>query len=158
MGMIQKTHKVFLTMRYMLCFLSLLAVVNVHAADNDPVATRQAIFKKMLRTAYEPMGLMVRERDPYKADKFRTYATALQTLAREPWTHFPAGSTQGKVKAEIWQNPVAFKKAQDDFVAKVDTLANSSKNAQQLADVKPSYQAVAQSCKSCHNDFRRWFW
>lgn len=142
-------------MRYLLISLGLLATISHFAHAADETATRQAIFKKMLRTAYEPMGLMVRERDPYKADKFRDYALALQTLARQPWTHFPAGSTQGKVKADIWQKPAAFKAAQDDFVAKVDTLANTAKNTPDLASVKPSYQAVAQSCKSCHNDFRR---
>ncbi|WP_333700695.1 cytochrome c, partial [Rivihabitans pingtungensis] len=126
-----------------------------HAAD--PAATaeaRVAAFKKMLRT-FEPMGTVVRERDPYRKDAFAEQAKTLQMLAREPWPLFVPGTAVGKSRAkpEIWSQPDAFKKEQQGMIVAVDALAASAQ-AGDIKDIRAKYATLANTCKSCHDSFR----
>jgi cytochrome c556 len=70
----------------------------------QPVTKREAIFHNMLR-AFEPMGLMVRGREPYESDKFLKNAVALETLGKQPWSYFTAGSYYSPTRAKptVWQ-------------------------------------------------------
>lgn len=126
-----------------------------HAAD--PAATaeaRVAAFKKMLRT-FEPMGTVVRDREPYRKDAFAEQAKTLQMLAREPWPLFVPGTAVGKSRAkpEIWSQPDAFKKEQQGMIVAVDALAASAQ-AGDIKDIRAKYATLANTCKSCHDSFR----
>jgi cytochrome c556 len=117
-------------------------------------AERQHAFKQVLLD-FEPMGLMVRERDPYKKDVFIKHADALKLAARQPFTLFVPNSIDGKSRAkpEIWSQPARFDAEKTRFLAAVDALDGVARSGD-LAAIKKSYAVVAQSCKSCHDSFR----
>ena len=121
----------------------------------QPVTERNKIFKQMIR-AFEPIGLMARGKEPFAADKAIASATELKRLSTLPWNHFPAGSDYAptKAKAAIWEKPTEFKRAQDEFVAAADKLASAAQ-ARELDTLQPAYEAVHQSCSSCHKAYRR---
>lgn len=129
-------------------------LLSLPAYAADPISARQAEFKKILR-AFEPMGTMVRDRDPYKADAFLQHAQALKTLSHTPWPHFVAGTHTGKTraKAEIWSRAAEFKTEQNTFIQRVDDLVAAAKSSD-IQKIRPVYNALAQSCKSCHDSFR----
>ena len=123
----------------------------------DPAATAEArvqAFNKMLRT-FEPLGLVVRDREPYRKEAFAEQAKTLQTLARDPWPLFVPGSAVGKsrAKAEVWSQPDAFKKEQQGMIAAVDALASSAQTGD-MKDIRAKYATLANTCKSCHDSFR----
>ncbi|MDN0075571.1 cytochrome c [Crenobacter sp. SG2303] len=137
--------------RFLVCCTLLAASATAFAS---PYQDRVSAFKTMLRT-FEPMGVVVRGRDPYRPDQFQKQADALKTLARAPFEHFPPNSIEGKSRAKpaIWSEPAKFNADKQDLFTKVDALATAAQT-HQLAEVKRAYSAVAQSCKACHDSFR----
>ena len=133
----------------------ILAVLAIPAAMADsPAEIRTQDFKKILR-AFEPMGTVVRDRDPYNKAKFIVMADSLKQIAAEPFNHFPAGSIDEKSRAkpEIWSQPAKFAAARDTFLKSVNDLASTARSGD-LASIKKSYGTVAQSCKACHDSYR----
>ncbi|OWY39925.1 cytochrome C [Xenophilus sp. AP218F] len=134
----------------------LLAAISIPAAMADtPAELRSKAFKKMLVQSFEPMGMVARGRAPYNPAQFQQYADALKPLAAEPFQHFPANSIEGKSRAkpEIWTQPAKFQADKEAFLKSVDALALAARG-KDLAAIKKSYAAVAQSCKTCHDSFR----
>ncbi|SMF45670.1 c-type cytochrome [Pseudogulbenkiania subflava] len=115
---------------------------------------RQQSFKKILRT-FEPMGLVARDRAPYRKDEFIKQADTLKQIAATPFTLFTPNSIDAKSRAkpEIWSQPEKFKAAQQKFLTAVNDLDAAAKTGD-IANIKRSYGVVAQSCKSCHDSFR----
>ena len=68
-----------------------------HAADLAATAeARVAAFKKMLRT-FEPMGTVVRDREPYRKDRLCRTGENPANVGGEPWPLFvPDGTAVGK--------------------------------------------------------------
>lgn len=115
---------------------------------------RQQSFKNILR-AFEPMGLVARDRAPYRKDEFIKQADALKQIAAIPFTQFTPNSIDAKSRAkpEIWSQPEKFKAEQQKFLTAVNELDTAAKSGD-IANIKRSYGMVAQSCKSCHDSFR----
>ncbi|GGY19341.1 c-type cytochrome [Paludibacterium paludis] len=132
----------------------LIALTALPALAAPGGAERQQSFKKLLRS-FEPMGLMVREREPYKKDEFIKHADALKKMAAEPFTLFAPNSIDAKSrsKPEIWTQPAKFAAEKDKFLKAVDELDATAKTGD-LAQIKKSFGGVAQTCKSCHDAFR----
>lgn len=120
---------------------------------DTPTKERVQAFKAVLKS-FEPLGLMVREKQPWDAAEFTRLSGLLAEQARAPFEHFAAAPTgASRAKAEIWSKPAEFSAERDKFYAAVDALAAAGKKGQ-LDAVKASYGQVAQSCKSCHDAFR----
>ncbi|WP_293765543.1 cytochrome c [uncultured Aquitalea sp.] len=141
-------------MKKILAALLLTALAIPAAMADSPTEVRTQSFKKILR-AFEPMGMVVRDRDPYNKDAFIKQADTLKQLSAEPFNHFPQGSIDGKSRAkpEIWSQPAKFQSAKDNFLKSVNDLSSTARSGD-LAAIKKSYGVVAQSCKACHDSFR----
>lgn len=131
-----------------------LLTVTASALADDPSQARQIAFKTMLRT-FEPMGVVVRGRDPYVAKQFQQQSDTLRTLARQPFTHFgsPGNDPKNRAKPNIWSQPAQFQHERDQFYNRVDALAVAARTGQ-LPAIRTAYSNVAQSCKHCHDAFR----
>lgn len=120
----------------------------------QPVKTRQIAFKEIIK-AYEPMGVMLRT-DRFEADKFLRLANELNTRKDGPWAHFAADTNYPPTKAtaEVWSQTADFEQERDAFLKKVEVLqkAAESKDRKQ---VEAPYQAVYDSCQSCHRTYKR---
>lgn len=81
----------------------------------------------------------------------------MEQLSKQPWQHFPAGSDKGKSEAQpaVWTKPAEFKKEIDTFEGRAAELAKAAAAAKTVADVKPAFGAAGQSCKSCHDGFKK---
>lgn len=149
--------------RLLIASLSLLAATvalsgcSGEAADthpDQPVTKRRALFKEFTRTL-EPMGMVARERQEYKAADFLDQALVLKKLSTQPWPLFTADSNYPPTHAKpaVWSQPAEFKAAQQDYQVKVGELVNASQRGD-LDAVKASINAVEKSCKACHTQFR----
>ncbi|WP_150305140.1 c-type cytochrome [Pseudomonas saliphila] len=139
--------------------LSLALVGCADEVDPDsPEGKRQALFKQMLHHS-EPMGGMFSDRLAYDGEAFAEHARQLDALSDAPWEHFPepGESTQPTdALPEIWSEPLAFSLRIDDFQNASAMLAAAVKDgAEDPEAVRDPLRAVQQSCKSCHDDFRR---
>lgn len=135
----------------------LLSACSDRVKDTHPqqlVSKRQAIFKQFTKTL-EPMGLVARERQDYLKADFMASATALQSLATQPWVYFTADGNYPptRAKPEVWSQAGEFKQAQDSFLLSVNTLVAVSGSAD-LPAIRASVEAVQKNCKSCHDQFR----
>ena len=120
----------------------------------QPVTKRRALLQETLRT-FEPMGLMVRGKNPYVAANFLSLADKLQTLSTQPWVYFPPGSTYApsRAKSAVWQQSAQFKQAQDTYIKAASALAVAAKTGN-LDVIRPAYMRVGDSCAACHKSFR----
>ncbi|MGE5319115.1 MAG: c-type cytochrome [Hyphomicrobiaceae bacterium] len=120
----------------------------------QPVTKRRALLQETLRT-FEPMGIMVRGKNPYVAADFLALADKLQTLSTQPWVYFPPGSTYApsRAKAAVWQQSAQFKQAQDTYIKAVSSLAAVARTGN-LDMIRPAYAHVGDSCAACHKAFR----
>ncbi|NDV12581.1 c-type cytochrome [Crenobacter caeni] len=137
---------------YKTLLLATLALAGtVHA--NPTAEARVKDFKAILRS-FEPMGVVVRDRAPYRKDEFARLAASLKAAAPAPFARFAAGSqANSRAKAEIWSQPARFDAEKKQFIVAVDAL-NKAAQAGDLAAIRASYGQVGQSCKSCHDVFR----
>ena len=128
------------------------------AADTkDPVEARKAVFKDYKKVFGQGMGAVMKGEKPYNKDEFAKLAEQMVELSKQPWQYFPAGSDKGKTeaRAEIWTKPAEFKKQADSHQAKIAELAKVAATATTLADVKPAFGAAGQTCKACHDQFKK---
>jgi cytochrome c556 len=120
----------------------------------QPVTKRRALLQETLRT-FEPMGIVVRGKNPYVAADFLALANKLQTLSTQPWAYFPPGSTYApsRAKPAVWQNAAQFKQAQETYIKAVSNLDAMAKTGK-MDLIRPAYQHVGDSCAACHKAFR----
>lgn len=137
-----------------LLLASLLAALSAPLLAAPGGVERQQAFKKVL-LQFEPMGVVVRGRDPYNKAQFITRADALKLAAVQPFALFVPNSIDAKSRAkpEIWSQPAKFKAEKDKFLQAVNNL-DTAAHSGDLNAIRKNYDLVAQSCKSCHDSFR----
>ncbi len=84
-------------------------------------------------------------------------AAILDTVNKLAFAAFPEGSdmvSNSRAKPEIWKDQAKFKQYAERLNGDVAKLLAASKGGD-LAATRSSFQAVAQVCKACHDDFRR---
>ena len=99
---------------------------------------------------------MANGRMPFDAKLAADNAEILSTITRLAWTGFVEGTDKGETNAkpQIWQEKPKFdetsRKLQDD-VAKLNTAAKTGN----LDQIKAAVGTVGQTCKSCHDTYKR---
>jgi len=134
-----------------------LAACNQQVEDTgpgQPVKHRQDAFKAMLR-AFEPMGVMLRDKQ-YDAGKFAELSADLVARREAPWAYFTADTLYPPTKATtaVWERADEFEREREAFFAVTDALLAAAQT-RELEQVGPAYDKVYDSCKSCHNDFKK---
>lgn len=105
---------------------------------------------------FDRIGAMAHGKAPFDAKAAQANAELVATLARLPWAAFVDGSDKGdtNAKPEIWAQQDKFKadaqKLQDATARLVDATKTGN-----LDTVKTAFSATAETCKSCHDDFRK---
>lgn len=118
------------------------------------VTKRKALFKQFTKTL-EPMGMVARGRKDYNPREFNINALELQALTAQPWALFTADSNYPPTlaKSAVWEKPAEFQGAQDKFQMTVKDLVQASQGSD-LERIKAAVNAVQNSCKTCHDQFR----
>ncbi|THF62317.1 cytochrome c [Pseudothauera nasutitermitis] len=120
----------------------------------QPVKHRQEAFKEILRD-FEPMGVMLREGD-YRAEAFAPHAERLLALSERPWGYFGPDTDYppSRSKGIVWSRPDDFERERQRFLLAVERLAEAAA-AHDEARARETYQAVYDSCRDCHREFRK---
>ncbi len=122
----------------------------------QPVATRQAAFKEMVRT-FEPMGVMLRQ-GPFDEARFREHFARFRSTVDKPWPHFAEDTCYPPAKVTpaacsdlkgLQRRAEAFREA---VAALEAVLAESSVSADAL---RAPYERVYQTCQDCHREYRK---
>ncbi len=123
---------------------------------DSPLGKRQAIFKEMLNVS-EDMGGMLRGRLAYDEPLFIEKAAQLNTLAQEPWQHFPTIQEDEKTSArdDVWQKQERFQELARALEGTTARLVLSTTDARLNKSILAQrVQAVEDACESCHAEFR----
>lgn len=143
---------------FLLVSVLLLAGCSGPEADphpGQPVQKRVAAFKQMLQSM-EQMGMVVRERQEYKAAEFQEKARELKALAQVPWQYFTPDSNYPptRAKPDIWEHPANFGEFRKDLDESLDQLIVAAQTGK-LDKIVPAYTSVEDSCQACHKRFRK---
>ncbi|WDY58488.1 c-type cytochrome [Pseudomonas sp. PSKL.D1] len=143
--------------RLTVVLLAALALTACDAVDpNSPLGLRKTIFKDMLKTS-EDMGGMLRGRLPFDGRKFADGAVKLDTLAHEPWQHFPQVRDDGKSSArpEVWERQARFHDLARQLEGVTGELVTVTRSQPlDAVQLKVPMDKVEAACKACHTEFR----
>jgi len=133
--------------------LALTAAV-VQADEEGTIKYRQGVMKA--QGGYMgAMAMVVQGRADFAAN-MADHAKGLHTLSKTVASLFPPGSDFGETDAldKIWKNMDDFKKkAADAEKAAADLVAATQSG--DSGKVGAAFKAVGQSCKGCHEEYRR---
>lgn len=126
------------------------------AKPEDAVSYRKAGFK-MIATHFGRLNAMGQGKIAFDAKAAQDNAQVLAQLARLPFAAFPEGSGEvprSEAKPEVWKESDKFKQASQKFLDEVAKLETASKSGK-VDDLKAAAGAVGQSCKACHDSFKK---
>lgn len=121
----------------------------------DAVKYRKAAFTVM-GAHVARIGAMANGRVPFDAAAVAENAALVETMSKLPWAGFGPGTDKGdtRAKAEIWTEQAKFTAGAEKMQAEVVKLNVAAKTGN-LDAVKTAFGAVGQSCKACHDVYRK---
>ena len=116
---------------------------------------RQGIYHAILWN-FAPMAQMVQGRQPWNQAAFAQGAARIAFYSQQLLEGFPPGSltARSEAKPAIWQHWTEFSAKMRDFENASATLAMVAKSGDEAAS-KAAFGKTAQTCKSCHDAFRK---
>lgn len=137
-------------------FVAVLALTACSAPVEDtrpgqPVKHRQDAFTALLKKT-EAVGLALQE-DRFNAERIQALVGQVTDARDEPWKYFGADTNYPPSKSlpEVWGQPEAFEAQRAAFFEAAEALSA----AKDEASVRDAYQKLSNSCKSCHDKFKR---
>lgn len=130
------------------------------AAKQSPqeaaIEYRQSAFT-MIKNHFGPMAGMIKGDVEFNAETFAKNAQAVATLSQFPINGFIEGSYEGETgaKPEIAAKMEDFKAKMETFKVEAANLAKAAEGAKDAASLKPQFGKVAESCKACHDTYRK---
>jgi len=121
----------------------------------DAVNYRKAAFTVMA-AHFGRIGAMASGKAPFDAKLAADNAAIVESMSKLPWAGFVAGSDKGDTRAlpDIWTEQAQFKEGADKMQAEASKLAAAAKTGN-LDSVKTAFGAVGQTCKACHDNYRK---
>lgn len=131
------------------------AVAQQPTKAEQAIKYRQSVYQVILWNL-GPMAGAVQGKAPYDKDAFAKQAARVATMAPMlaegyPKDSFVAGKT--RAKQEIWANWAEFQQLMQNFETKSATFAGVAQGGD-LAQIKPAFGELTQTCKACHDKFR----
>lgn len=121
----------------------------------DAVKYRKAALTVMANH-FSRIGAMANGRAPFDAKVAAESAAIVETMSKLPWEGFVAGTDKGDTSAlpAVWAEQAKFKEGADKLQTATAQLAAAAKTGN-LDSVKTAFGATAQTCKACHDAFRK---
>ncbi|MDE0303507.1 MAG: cytochrome c [Albidovulum sp.] len=126
------------------------------SAQDDPglaaIEARQAIMS-YIGSNMRPLSGIMRGRSDFEAGYVQSTGRAIQAMAKALTLLFPEGSEEG---LETKALPAVFAR-RADFLAKLQALESGAAGlaaANSLEGFNAAFPAFAESCQSCHSQFR----
>jgi cytochrome c556 len=144
--------------------VGLLISASSQAATQDDIIDYRYSVMRVIKWDFGILAAMVKGEIPFDAKKFSRYATRVHTLSDMVLEGFTDSShiNTDEVKrsgalAKIWQQgkiSPAFDKHIKDFQDKTGALVKAAESGN-LRKIRAAFGATANTCKSCHDDFRK---
>lgn len=119
----------------------------------DAIKYRQSTFSVMA-THFSRIGAVVKGEVPYSKEDVAKNAAIVATLSSLPWQAFGPGTEGGKAQPAIWTEAAKFKASSEKMQTAVAEL-NQAAQSGNLESIKKAFSATGQTCKACHDDFRK---
>jgi len=122
---------------------------------DDAVKYRKGAFFVMGQH-FGRIGAMANGRVPFDATAATANAEIVATLAALPWAGFIDGTDKGDTRAlpKIWSERAQFDAGAKKMQEEVQKLVAAAKS-NNLEQLKAAFGAVGQTCKSCHDNYRK---
>jgi cytochrome c556 len=121
----------------------------------DAIKYRKAAFT-LVGTHFSRIGAMVNGKAPFDAKAAAENADVLTHVASLPGAGFGPGTDKGdtRAKPEIWTEMDKFKGGLSKLQEEITKL-NAAAKTGDLAQIKAAFGPAAQTCKQCHDNFRK---
>jgi len=119
----------------------------------DAIKYRQSAFS-LIGTHFGRIGAVVKGEVPYNKDDVAKNAAVIETLSTLPRQAFGAGTEGGKAQPGIWTDSSKFKMGSEKMKTAIAEL-NQAAQSGNLENVKKAFSAAGQTCKACHDDFKK---
>ena len=119
----------------------------------DAIKYRQSVYSVM-GTHFGRIGAVVKGEVPYNKEDVAKNAAIVATLSTLPWQAFGPGTEGGKAQPAIWTEAAKFKAGSEKMQTAVAEL-NQAAQSGNLDNIKKAFSATGQTCKACHDDFRK---
>ena len=121
----------------------------------DAIKYRKAAFT-VTAAHFSRIGAMANGRVPFDAKVAAENAALVETMSKLPWDAFGPGTDKGDTRAlpAIWTEQAQFKAGADKFQAEAAKL-NAAAKTGNLDAIKTAFGAVGQTCKACHDSYRK---
>lgn len=126
------------------------------AKPEDAIKYRQsALF--VMQQNFGRVAAMAAGRAPFDAKVAADSAAIAEYTSKLPWVGFGEGTEKGRenrAKPEIWTDKAKF----NDYVNKMQiemTKFNAAAKTGSLENIKATMAGVGNSCKTCHDAFRK---
>jgi len=121
----------------------------------DAVKYRKAALTVM-GAHFSRVGAMANGRVPFDAAMAAENAALAETMSKLPWAGFAPGTDKGdtRAKPEIWTEQAKFNAGADKMQAELVKLSAAAKTGS-LDAVKTAFGAAGQTCKACHDAYRK---
>jgi cytochrome c556 len=126
------------------------------ARPDDAIKYRQSAFFVMGQH-FGRIGAMVNNRAPFDAQAAAQNAEIVQAMSRLPFAGFVDGTDRGgttRALPRIWTERARFDAAAARMQEEAARLAVAARTGD-VAQLRTAFGAAAQSCKACHDNFRR---
>jgi cytochrome c556 len=119
----------------------------------DAIKYRQSVYSVM-GTHFGRIGAVVKGEVPYNKDDIAKNAAIVTTLSTLPWQAYGPGTEGGKAQPAIWTEATKFKAGSEKMQTAVTEL-NQAAQSGNLENIKKAFSAAGQTCKACHDDFKK---
>ena len=119
----------------------------------DAIKYRQSSFTVMANH-FSRIGAVVKGEKPFNKEEVAANAAVVASLSHLPWSAFGPGTEGGKAQPEIWKEADKFKAASDKMQKAVADLNTAAKSGD-LETIKKAFGATGQTCKACHDNYRK---
>lgn len=119
----------------------------------DAIKYRQSTFS-LMANHFSRIGAVVKGEVPYNKDDLAKNAAIVAMLSGLPWQAFGPGTEGGNALPAIWTDASKFKAGSEKMQVAVANL-NQAAQSGNLESIKKAFSATGQTCKACHDDFKK---
>ena len=148
-----KLHHLVLATTATVLAISAGTAVAQFQKPEDAIKYRQSVFT-VLGNSFGKIGAVVKGEAPYNKDDVAKNAAIVAMMSTLPWQAFGPGTEGGKAQPAIWSDNAKFKAASEKMQLAVVDL-NKAAQSGDLENIKKAFGATGQTCKGCHDDFRK---